>query len=540
MLNFPQESIDKANEIVNLYKKRTNSKLDMAAYLYDGKLVWINYGFDESIKSGNCGKYLHEITKECDCFTRAGVLYLIAKQAGLDPKLYEIHGMKDIEEGENPENMALNNHTFITVSLRKPKPHILDPNMALYGEVTFNKDKNEINVYHKKGNSLTTRKYASLKELSEQEYLEKLEQARSPEGGRKVLSATQRINPFSKWFTFITYLPESHSIQSSLHLDRPLFSPEPYSRNLVIDLVTKVNDNGKYDFNKGTLNFYHVGTAGWNEHERKQLPFSIQTKHQKILWDIWETIAKKSGRKSPVYVLGAFKLEEIIKKAGFKDDFSVQENSLAQKVIQNDFQDQFNLFLNEKNKSINSFLNNFQEDEITQRGLLRDAHYLKQKNENKSNENPPGFLFSDKEHHGLLKQGLQDYKRNLAIVFGKMIIGTAIKAKLKKGSAYFADRLTKPAMNAFEDKAKYFNSLAGSKAFNTDFGFHSQVDKCLFEQTIDIESIPIKELEKGLTKEDLKVALNYRAYCFSISSLVTKPALFINKYKKGLQKILAK
>ena len=49
----------------------------------------------------------------------------------------------------------------------------------------------------------------------------------------------------------------------------------------------------------------------------------------------------------------------------------------------------------------------------------------------------------------------------------------------------------------------------------------------------------MQDLENGLTREDLKTTLDDRLFNYLIFSLVAKPALFITKYKKGLNKILA-
>ena len=64
MLEFPEESVKQAREIIDKYKKRTRSKLMQAKMLYEGRFLEIGYGFNESIKSGNCGRYLHEIIKD--------------------------------------------------------------------------------------------------------------------------------------------------------------------------------------------------------------------------------------------------------------------------------------------------------------------------------------------------------------------------------------------------------------------------------------------------------------------------------------------
>jgi len=539
MLDFPQESIDRANEIISHYKKRTSSRLEIAAYLHDGKFLEIGYGFDEAIKSGNCGKYLHEIRTECDCFTKAGIIYLISRQAGFQPEIYEAYEMKDINEGENPANKALNNHTFVTVSLRQNKKQIIDPDMGAFGEITFNPEQNEIKIYNKAKSKLKTRKYATLKQLTEQEYLEKLQQARTSGGGRKALLGSQRLSATNKESTYLTYLPDSHSIKSSVHIGKALLGPEPYDKHVIIDLITKAKTNGEFDFNNGKLYFYNATTAGWCEHENPQTPLIIPVEKAQIIWDIWQDLAKKSGRKSPIYGMSPYRLEELIRQQGFNEDFSSTKDSNSEKLIKTKHEESFNLFLKVKKKIINDFLPRCKEDEISFKCLLRNAQYIKQRNSRKTKENPYGFLFSEQEHFKLLEQGFRDHTKHTVNLFQTLLHSTAIKAGLKPGSVYSANRIANPATNKYLEKARYFETLGGTKRFCIPIAFEMITDAHLFKKDIDIERISISDLSKDLKREDLKNTASLKIYHSLLNSLIYKRELFLSKYHKGLEKILS-
>ncbi len=540
MLEFPQQSIDRAREIVSHYNKRTTSKLKKAKFIYDGSFFEFEYGFNEAIKSGNCGKYLHEIVKDCDCFVMAGALYLIAKQAGLNPELYESHEMKDIDEGEKPEDRPLLDHTFITASLRKNKIHILDPDMNLFGEATFYPNINEIKVYNKRKNRLTLRKYASLQKLSEQDYLKKLQEARSSEGGRKALTGTQRLKTSAKKYNFITYLPETHSLRSSMRIGRGLFGPEPYSRSLVIDLITQVSNNGKFDFDNGDFNFYYVKEVGWSEHEIPQVPFVFSVKDAKKIWDIWESIAFKSGRKSPVYGMNVWKLEEMVLKAGLEEDFSIKKNSKAERLIKGDLKKDFNSFIVTKDKSINEFIPRCCKDEISYRTLLRTAQFVKARNLAKSPQNPYGLLFSEEEHLKILRNEFEKYKQGLKALLKILENSTEVKCGLRKGSFYHQDRNSQSSLTRFDAMGKFLETMGGIKKYDPPIAFSIFADKFLFEQTINIESDSINKLKKGLFSNDLKKAAQHKLYNYLLSSLVSQRELFLAQYKKGLERILNK
>ncbi|MFA7707957.1 MAG: hypothetical protein WCX73_03335 [Candidatus Pacearchaeota archaeon] len=537
MFRFPKQSIDKANNIISEYKKRTNSDLEIATYMYSGKFIEFSYGFSEAIKSGDCGKFFHEIKKECNCFTYAGILYLLAKQAGLNPKIYEGYGIKDINEGITGEGIAPNNHAFITVNLQKGKTHIIDPNYQMFGTVKFNKNTNEIKIYNSE-KEIITRSYSHLKELSEQEYLSRLNFAKSSAGGKKALLGTQKISSDSLTI-FLTSLPESNAIKSSVHLERALFGPEPFNRHYIIDLTTKINENRKLNFPESTLNFYGVKNAGWSEHDFQQVPLTIPLKTAEIVWNLFENLARADGRKSPAHKMSIFRLEDHLENQGLRDDFSVIKGSFAQKLISASHSN-FECFNNEKERIINEFLPECRKDELSYKYLLKEAQYLKEKNLRKNKDNPKGYIFSNDEHLAELKKMFKDFRKHSANLFRSMVKGTAIKVGLEKGNDYSADRLSKPAVNNYDEKVKYFNKIAVTYKFNTASGFHRLVDAFMFERNIDIENASIERLKEGLTEEVIREAVNLRVYSGIINSFPYKNALLLTNYKKGLQKILAK
>ncbi len=128
-LEFPEESVNLAKEIAIKYKRREKSRHQLAADLYDGNFLEIKYGFSETLKKGNCGPYLHEITKESDCFSKATSYYLIAKELGLNPTFYLASDMKDLDEGDHASEKGAMDHSFITVKIKKGIEQIVDPFM---------------------------------------------------------------------------------------------------------------------------------------------------------------------------------------------------------------------------------------------------------------------------------------------------------------------------------------------------------------------------------------------------------------------------
>jgi len=277
-IDFPEESISRARELAQLYKRRDKSKFQSAAQLYEGHFLEIGYGFNEAIKAGNCGRYLHEIVKEADCFTKAGVLYLVAREAGLKPELFYAENMKNVGEGRDSRYVAGSSHAFITVEVKKGERQLIDPQMKGFGIVTIDPDKHEMKIYNKGCGEIKHRHYTQLRLISEEEYLKDIEEKRKPGGGRVALSATQCVHGAGNTRVYLTFNPEEQTLRSSIRRHQILIAEEPYERLNVIDLSTKVGPNGEFDFDQGMLSFFQATAAEWTHYNNPQAPifFSVQ------------------------------------------------------------------------------------------------------------------------------------------------------------------------------------------------------------------------------------------------------------------------
>lgn len=439
MKDFPQESIDHARWIVDKYRRRSRSKLKIATQIYDNKFIHIGYGFGEAIKKGNCGLFLHEIDKECNCFTYLGAVYLVAREANLNPKMYWGIGIKDVGEGEDPSEKSSFDHGFITVEVGKGKTLVLDWQTILYGYAKFNRENNIIEVYDKGSKKITFRQYQHLSELSEKEYLERLEENRSPNGGRIVLSTTQRIVGAGNKDIYLHYNPENHELKSSIRFPTIKFGPDPYHNILIIDLKTSVNEDGTYDFRQGDLSFYYASMSGWSEHENPQIPITIPVEDAAKCWEIWDNLMSEIGRKAPCK--NALKLIEIIKEAGFNDDFTIKPRSKASKAIRiNCLENTLEELQKAQKRTLNSYVREVSRDRLSYKSLLRYAQYIKAHDRAESKKNPKGFVFSEAEHLALLEKEFENYKEVTWRFFNTVIEQIRVRIGLEKGSLYKIDR----------------------------------------------------------------------------------------------------
>ncbi|MEN9626370.1 MAG: hypothetical protein RL557_698, partial [archaeon] len=460
-LEFPEESIKLAREIAARYKKRSRSKRDQAANLYEGHFLEILYGFDESIKTGNCGRYLHEIVKEADCFIMAGVTYLVARECGLRPQLYHATGMKNLKEGQDSSELGAADHAFVVCQLGKTRLQMVDQFMSGWGRVTFIPEENALTIYNKNKTKLIRREYACLEALSEENYLNMMERNRTSEGGRVALSATQKLH-YARRAVYLTFDPTKNMLTSrtSLRRDRPL--NEKLTKELAIEFSTAVAEDGSFDFYDGTLSYFNAENIGWVDHTNAQVPVLFPLRTAKQLWDIWDMCVRASGRKAAVNRLGHAKLEELLITIGCDRMLQIKPDSIVhQTITEKNQEEELKTVRQQCEQSASDFVVRTQNDETSYKVLLRKAHYIREQQARKSPENPRGFIFSAEEHEAVIYQELESVKHNCQIYIDKIIELAEVEARLQKRSKYHAQRKVEKGKYAHNKSVQFFDDLSG-------------------------------------------------------------------------------
>ncbi|OGJ20248.1 hypothetical protein A3K73_08240 [Candidatus Pacearchaeota archaeon RBG_13_36_9] len=537
MKDFPKESVELARWIAEKYRRRARSKLRTAEQIYSNSFIEIGYGFSEAIRKGNCGLFLHEIDKESDCFTYLGAAYLVAKEAKLKPQMWWGVGVKDVEEGEDSSERKTLDHGFITVEVGKNKTLVLDKQMGMFGYAKFNRRKNTIEVYDKQDRKITYRSYSHLSTLSEKEYLKRLEGNRNPKGGRLVLSTTQRITGAKNRQVYLSYDTERNELKSSLRFPTARFGPDKYNRNMIIDLATKVNRDGTYDFWQGKLSFYYVSSEGWAEHENPQVPITIPVKDAAKFWEIWDNLMTEIGRKAPCK--NPLKLIEMIKESGFNDDFTVQPRTKASRAIRvNHLEDELEEVQEAQEKAIDNYAKKVSRDILSYKLLLRHARYVQAYDRAKSEENPKGFIFSEGEHRALLEKEFENYKESTRRLFDAVLEQTRKRVGLEKGRAYNLDRQYNLVFAQEDRNVRYLGVMSAINNSSYPFAFQIIADMELFSRQFDIDKMSVGKLKKGLTQRDIKRGAKNRLFECLVAAYIFKEPLFLASYKPGLQKIL--
>jgi len=537
LLEFPKESVELAQQVAGRYKRRSKSRMSWASNLYDGDFLEITYGFGESLRSGNCGPYLHEIAKEGECFTKAVAYYLVARELGLNPKFYWASDMKDLKEGQSSSDVGSADHSFITVEARKGIEQMVDPSMNAWGEATFSKD-GGIVIYDKGERKIKQREYSALRLMSEQEVLEKVEKNRSREGGRLVLSGSQRIKSHGRQIN-VTYNPKTHEISTKLPFSIPGFKDEPYKKSEVYKLETIVEDDGSFDFSNGNYVSYYAGKSGWSNHVDEQEPMVLPVSVSEVYWNLFDTIVRKTGKRRDAHRIGTKRLITWLIESGLNYDFSAQEGSLAEEVVDENFSDQIRSLKWHQTRAVNDFLERAKKDDVTWRVFLRDAQYSKSRKGKVSDENPFGLVHSFDEHEQFFIDQFDLYGESVGNYLREFIESVRIEAGLREGSKFKADRMRNVSENRMKQDVDLFNYLLDLRKMKSQpKAYRIEADPIMFSRQFDVENDSLSRLGNNLTERDLLNAGKDRFFDFLASGATNKGALFSKAFHPGLRKIL--
>ena len=499
----------------------------------------IGYGFSEAIKTGKCGRHLHEIVKECDCFSMGGVMYLIARELKLQPTLYFAHGMKDVREGASPERQGTSDHAFITVQVKKGEEYVVDRHMGVRGKLKGKPQEGVIEIHTPRDKEVVIRSFSNLRAITQGEYLAMLQEHRSPQGGRKTLAATQKVQGFGGEYAFITFLQESQELKSSLRYTRSWFVPEKYTRHVIYDLTTKVNSEGSYDFSQGTFSVYNASGLGWSTHTDAQVPFKMPVVTLEKLWPLWDSLIAKAGRKSPVNRLGSIQVAQLLLSQGFNDALSFTKGSAGlQTILQEGHEERMAEFTLESDRLIREYILQVREDELSHKVLLRRAQVVKMQDKAKSKENPFGLVYDSKRYEALIQQAYDSFVASHEKGINYAFYRSAISARLEKGSLYHTKRKFNAMIERGTEGSEYFNAMCAARKSKDDTEFHIGADSSLLHQQFDIDALSVPQLQNGLTENEVYRAAQEKMFFNLINIYRSRKAFMLQSYKKGIERIL--
>ena len=199
------EAREYVENTVNKYSLNSGEMAYRADFI-QAYLSSFDYGIEEAVVSGTRFRYPHQLGKQLTCGEAGVYVYMMAKAAGLDPRLFRLTETRGIHA----------DHFFVDVDVDGQR-QALDPMMQVRGPVKYRAGK--INVRRRK--SLT---YKEIEYMSEDDIADFIDHINSKEGIMDYLAVTQRIR--TQWRdngiveTYVSFSPEKgfvvHNVPQSL------------------------------------------------------------------------------------------------------------------------------------------------------------------------------------------------------------------------------------------------------------------------------------------------------------------------------------
>lgn len=513
LMVFPQETVEQARQIGRLLDLRYQRNASKAFALYEGNFLHIQYGFDDAVRKGRCGTFLHEVERTAECFSLAGILYIVAREMNMDPRMFYALGMKDVVEGGDPGKYGMYDHAFITVGLGKDR-FIIDPYFGRFGKVRHNETSHVLQVVD--GQKITNRSYAYLHNLSEEEYVAILEKNRAPGGGRLALASSQQVQN-GKYAVHLEFSDDT--LRSSGVFRRFQENADPEATREIYCLQAPVLRNGEVRLEEGVFSHCMARNAGWKRSHYDgvinefHLPASMVLTYLRHM----ETVGKNSGRVTPLRTASVRRMEEILSQCGM-DRFG---NLVAENGV--DKRDHGAVL-----DAIDASFETRQSDELSLHHLDRRALYLRHSMELTTPQNPRGFLYTAEEHLALSDSFIDNLaQQNAELISSKKI---AFKALTRKGSARKCMRQLHILDAQYEEQQHVVGGLIETRQIHENT-FRFLIDWQLFTQKTPLGSANVTDAERRL---------EYRRFFHELMlpGLRVIPALQVKKHRKGLQRIL--
>ncbi|MEK6963268.1 MAG: hypothetical protein AABX70_02485 [Nanoarchaeota archaeon] len=233
-------------------------KKRLADTIYHG--LEFAYGFEECLATGQYAPWPHELSM-VNCGSQAMVDFAAEIECDMDPVLVEVAGFQ--REGET--GGATHSLTIVKV---EGEDWAIDQAQHALGPITWDLETNTYRVKNKiREDKEETFRFLYRELYTEDEYVDRIQYLRSPEGAASMLICGQRVNSpkMDRWKAhiplhtscYIRYDPDTRSILTSVGFDRPLI------QNRGLEHRITLNNSG--DIQEEVVTGYYYSELGWAE-----------------------------------------------------------------------------------------------------------------------------------------------------------------------------------------------------------------------------------------------------------------------------------
>ncbi|MCB9362841.1 hypothetical protein H6504_05380 [Candidatus Woesearchaeota archaeon] len=512
-MEFPPESVQKAKEIADQYRLRSPKAYNRALRLFDKQFLHLNYGFTDAIKAGRGGSFLHEAKLDADCFSLAGMLYLIARETGLQPQLYSASAMYDVKLGESELECAPGDHSFITVRA-EGKEILVDPDYDIMGVVTH--QNGCMMIKKKDGRAEVTRKYSSLEQLTESDYVKQMMHHRSAEGGKDVLASGQKVKSRGH-LVMIEYDAERKGMWTNYVRRVHNYIHEPLPFNYMVNALEIPLAEGRLDLDNSMNRFYIAETDGWKleQHGGHFNEVTMPSAWVRQYIEHLGVAARYHNRRSSLHHFSTKDVFTFFRNFGFDDcGRIIKENGVDQQTHIALLENIHGTFPLDKERDlpiVNYFAAKRAMQELT-----------------KSSENPEGLLYTQTERDAITEEYLGMVRQNFMAFIDAHMDETMAKAGFVQG-AKAKSRKVEHMINRKDVEDRFMDIINYHKTDPHTYELH--IDNVLFQREHPLGTV-------FATDEEIMSYYARNVHMNMIHLIKLQRSLEIPDYRKGIGRIL--
>lgn len=521
MEHFPEETIAEAKRIADLYRKRWPSRARQVSALFERSFLEAKYGFEAALRSGKCGHFLHELENDAECFSWAGMIYVVANELGFEPKIYDARDMRDVKYGQNPLDCSTGDHCFPTVKYGG-KEWAVDSLMGILGEVKHHDDHLEI-IEHSEGGLVkripTERWFSSLAEISEDDYIKEMRKHQSSEGGKITLGCGQRV-PNKGEFVMVQYLPDTESLISSIHFGKMShIQEELLGKDTAFELEAPVEKDGSWAVDMGKIRVYWAESLGWTREQDSLVHRVIEYDYDTVkrFRNHLDTAARHFGRKGKLDDLNPRDVNQYFYARGFSPTGDLTcENGVEPK---------------EHQRLLDEIILGFPKEEPSEAidSINQEVAYFSAHIKAIDINNPQGLVYSQTERDGFVKEYLEKCREDMEMQTYTIYQKFEFDCGMGKNSKALERRLLSNRNRI--DKVSHFMRWVNTRK-DSKSDFNHEIDMALFQRAHPCGSVKP-------SKEELRNWYRHQAFRDMIEMCYLLPALELKKYRCGFKKILS-
>jgi len=195
---FPEESVQKEYEIIDIFKKENDQlrPLQKAEALVETFEEDRIYGFQDNLRTGLYAPWPHERDAQhimrYNCTTIIPTIYLWAEALGYEPQIVQFKDFRQLRSKKDKDKPTNNSHFALIVDIQRKQPYLLDPFWGICNPIVERTPRRMVLGQNKRRGRMV-REYGRLLEYSPEEFAAMIDDLHDPIRSLEMLVCGQKV-----------------------------------------------------------------------------------------------------------------------------------------------------------------------------------------------------------------------------------------------------------------------------------------------------------------------------------------------------------